>query len=67
MLGRGEMGRKYKNSGIPPSAWTKERLWGGEDRKSQTRMRMVTALNTEGLILYGPALFLSFYLLYVGS
>lgn len=30
-------------------------------------MRMVPALNIEGLILYSPALFLSFYLLDIGS
>lgn len=33
----------------------------------EKKMRMFAALNTESLILYGPALFLSFYLLDMGS
>lgn len=35
--------------------------------EGEMEMRMFSALNTEGLILYGPALFLSFYLLDMGS
>lgn len=65
--GRGEIGRKYKESGIPPPAGTKKGVWGGEARRRQIEMRMVPAPNTDGLILYGPALFLSFYLLDMGS
>lgn len=61
------MGRKYKESGNPPSAGTKERVWGGRARRRQTKMRMVPVSNIEGLMLYGPALLLSFYLLDMGS
>ena len=61
------MSRKYKEPRIPPSAGTKERGWDGGARRRQTEMRMVPALNIEGLILYGPALLLFFYLLDTGS
>lgn len=67
MLNRGEMGRKYKESGIPCSAGTKERVWGKGARRKLSEMGLVPTLSVEGLILYGAALFLSFYLLDVGS
>lgn len=63
---RGEVGKKCKKSRITP--------WMGQGREYEVQsmggekgMRMFPALNTEGLILYGPALFLSFYLLDMGS
>lgn len=63
---RGEVGKKCKKSRITP--------WLGQGREyemgimgGEMEMRMFSALNTEGLILYGPALFLSFYLLDMGS
>lgn len=61
------MGRNYKESGIPCSAGTKERGWGKGAKRKLSEMGMVPALNVEGLILYGAALFLSSYLLDVGS
>lgn len=61
------MGRKEKESGITCSAGTKERACGKGARRKLSEMGMVPALNVEGLILYGAALFLSFYLLEVRS
>lgn len=64
---RGRWAGGTKNQGFSPSVRTKEGVWGGGARRSQTEMRMVSALNIEGLILDCPALFLSFYLLDMGS
>lgn len=67
MLNRGQIGRKDKESGIPCSAGTKERAWSKGARRKLSEMGMVPTLKVEGLILYGAALFLSFYLLDVRS
>lgn len=64
--GGGQKVQRIRESPPPPSG-TKEGVWGGRARRSQTEMRMVPALNIESLILDCPALFLSFYLLDMGS
>lgn len=61
------MDRKYKESGILCYAGTKKRAWSKGARGKLSEMGMVLVLNVEGLILYGAALFLSFYFLDVGS
>lgn len=57
---REDDGQEVQRIRNPPFCRGKERVWGGEARRRQTEMRMVPAQNTEGLIMYGLALFLSF-------
>lgn len=62
----GVVGKKCKKSSITP--WLEQgREYEMQNTGGEKKMRMFAALNTESLILYGPALFLSFYLLDMGS
>lgn len=60
-------GPKVQRIRNPPACWDKEEGMKQGARRRQIEMRLVPALITEGLNLYGPALFLSFYLLDMGS
>lgn len=60
------MGRIYKES-EPPSLWEQRRGCRVGEPEGEAEVRMVPALNIGGLIMYGPVLFLSFYLLGMGQ
>lgn len=60
----GQEVQRIRNSSL---CWDKGKVLGRGARRRLTAMRMCLALNIEALILYGPALFFSFYLLDEGS
>lgn len=61
-----EIGRVYKES-EPLSLQGQRRGWRVGEPEGEADVRMVPALNIGGLIMYSPALFLSFNFLDMGS